>query len=136
MKKFLLSILTFIIPFITFAQEAAEKGVDQRIDEAFKPISDAISKVVFFEVYEGAPFVIVLLVLSLFRFGSPVWSGLQHGFGCHLKSLFDFVATWIDGSSPSQNPKKTTAANRVERQSQIQRRRRDQFCPRRACRRR
>ena len=60
MKKIQLLLLTFIIPFISFAQE---KGLDQRIDEAFKPVSDFFSDVVFFEV-AGYPFVIFLLVGS------------------------------------------------------------------------
>ncbi|MCK8523850.1 alanine:cation symporter family protein [Aquimarina sp. D1M17] len=68
MKRFLLSILALILPFITIAQETTEKGLDQRIDEGFKPISDFFSKVIFFEVFSGAPFVIILLVLSALFF--------------------------------------------------------------------
>ena len=68
MKRILLSVFTFIVPFITFAQETAEKGFDQKIDEAFKPVSDFFSKVIFFEVFSGAPFVIILLVLSALFF--------------------------------------------------------------------
>ena len=72
MKKYLLSIFTIILPLLTFAQEV-EKGLDQRIDEGFKPISDAISSVVFFEIY-GAPFVLILLV------GSALFFTLYFGF--------------------------------------------------------
>ena len=72
MKKYLLSIFTLIVPFITFAQEA-EKGLDQRIDEGFKPISDAISNVIFFEIL-GTPFVLILLV------GSALFFTLYFGF--------------------------------------------------------
>ncbi|AXT58408.1 alanine:cation symporter family protein [Aquimarina sp. AD1] len=68
MKRILLSILALTIPFLTFAQETAEKGLDQKIDEAFQPISNFFSKVIFFEVFEGAPFVIILLVLSAIFF--------------------------------------------------------------------
>jgi alanine or glycine:cation symporter, AGCS family len=66
MKKYLLAILTFLIPIFTFAQETAtnEVGIDQKIDQAFAPISNFFSKIIFFEVFPGAPFVIVLLVLS------------------------------------------------------------------------
>lgn len=67
MKKYFLSLLTLILPFISIAQEVAEKGLDQRIDEAFKPFSDAISKIIFFEV-AGAPFVLILLVSSALFF--------------------------------------------------------------------
>jgi len=73
MKKYLLSLFTFLFPFLTFAQEAAEKGIDQQIDEAFKPFSDAISGVVFFPVF-GVPFVLILLV------GSALFFTLYFGF--------------------------------------------------------
>ncbi len=60
MKKYLLVVLTTIFPLLTFAQE---KGLDQKIDEAFKPISDFFSSVIFFSI-GGTPFVLILLVLS------------------------------------------------------------------------
>ena len=44
-----------------------EKGLDQRIDEAFQPISDFFSSVIFFEI-SGYPFVILLLVASALFF--------------------------------------------------------------------
>ncbi len=68
MKRILLSILVFTIPLFTFAQETTEKGLDQKIDEAFKPVSDFFSNVIFFEVFSGAPFVIILLVMSALFF--------------------------------------------------------------------
>ncbi len=68
MKRILLSFLALTTPFLTFAQETTEKGFDQKIDEAFKPVSDFFSNVIFFEVFEGAPFVIILLVLSALFF--------------------------------------------------------------------
>ena len=75
MKKYLLSLLTLFSPFLLIAQESDEIGIDQQIDQAFAPISDAISNVIFFEVFPGAPFVIILLVLSAafftFYFGFP-----------------------------------------------------------------
>ncbi len=43
-------------------------GLDQRIDKAFQPFSDLVSGIVFFEVFSGAPFVIILLVLSALFF--------------------------------------------------------------------
>jgi len=67
MKKYLLSIFTFIIPFLTFAQETTELGLDQKIDQAFKPFSDAVFGVIFFEVF-GIPFVLILLVFSALFF--------------------------------------------------------------------
>ncbi|HJN54129.1 MAG TPA: alanine/glycine:cation symporter family protein [Flavobacteriaceae bacterium] len=70
MKKIQLLFLTFIMPVLSFAQE---KGLDQKIDEAFKPISDFFSELVFFQV-GGYPFVIFLLV------GSALFFTLYFGF--------------------------------------------------------
>ena len=50
------------------SQQAAEIGLDQKIDKAFKPFSDFVSNIVFFEIFSGAPFVIVLLVFSALFF--------------------------------------------------------------------
>ncbi|MDG1040277.1 MAG: alanine glycine permease, partial [Polaribacter sp.] len=65
MKKKILSLLFLAIPMLTFAQE---KGLDQKIDEAFKPISDFFSSVIFFPIYKNEsieiPFVLLLLVGS------------------------------------------------------------------------
>ena len=60
----------FIVPILSFAQE---KGLDQRIDEAFAPISNFFSKTVFFEI-AGYPFVILLLI------GSAVFFTVYFGF--------------------------------------------------------
>ena len=60
MKKKLLTLLLLVVPMFTFAQE---QGLDQKIDAAFKPISDFFSNVIFFEVF-GTPFVLILLVGS------------------------------------------------------------------------
>lgn len=72
MKKYLLSIFTLIIPIITFAQETVEKGLDQRIDEAFQPVADGFFDFIFFPIYKSdtitIPFVLVLLVGSALFF--------------------------------------------------------------------
>lgn len=70
MKKKLLTLLFAIAPMLTFAQE---KGLDQQIDEAFKPVSDFFSKVVFFQVMD-TPFVLILLV------GSAAFFTIYFGF--------------------------------------------------------
>ena len=67
MRKYLLSIFTLVIPFLTFGQETVELGLDQKIDQAFKPFSDAVFGVVFFEVF-GIPLVLLLLVFSALFF--------------------------------------------------------------------
>ena len=66
MKKGIFALVALLLPVLSFAQN--EVGLDQKIDAAFKPISDFISKIIFFEVFEGAPFVIILLVLSALFF--------------------------------------------------------------------
>jgi len=58
---FLLSVLSIPSAF------AQEQGLDQRIDQAFKPFSDKVSEIVFFEIL-GIPFVLILLVASAFFF--------------------------------------------------------------------
>jgi len=64
MLRKILPLLLIFIPFISFAQD---KGLDQRIDEAFKPFSDFISGIIFFNVF-GTPFVLILLVASALFF--------------------------------------------------------------------
>ena len=69
-SKYLFLLLSALsIPSI-FAQE---KGLDQQIDEAFKPFSDAISNIIFFEIL-GTPFVLILLV------GSALFFTIYFGF--------------------------------------------------------
>ena len=68
MKRVFPLIVTILIPFFTFAQEIEEIGLDQQIDQAFQPVSDFFSSVIFFEVYKGAPFIIILLVTSALFF--------------------------------------------------------------------
>lgn len=60
-KRLLLLMAVFLLPIFTFAQEAAEKGIDQMIDEAFKPVSDFFSAIIFFSI-GGTPLVLILLV--------------------------------------------------------------------------
>ena len=60
MKNSIILFISFLIPTNIFAQE---KGLDQRIDEAFQPISDIASKYVFYPLGDY-PFVIYLLVGS------------------------------------------------------------------------
>ncbi|MFC7356900.1 alanine/glycine:cation symporter family protein [Jejudonia soesokkakensis] len=74
MKKFLLSLFITLTPLLTFAQETEEVGLDQKIDQAFAPISDFFSSVIFFEVAEGWPFIIILLV------GSALFFTIYFGF--------------------------------------------------------
>ena len=70
MKKILL--LAFFTLF-SLPLSSQEKGLDQRIDEAFQPVSDFFSSVIFFSIGEN-PFVIYLLV------GSAIFFTLYFGF--------------------------------------------------------
>ncbi|MFI8603016.1 alanine/glycine:cation symporter family protein [Cellulophaga baltica] len=70
MKYRLLTLFALMAPIFTFSQEVVEKGLDEKIDEAFKPISDFFSAVIFFNVWHDPdiPFVLVLLVTSALFF--------------------------------------------------------------------
>jgi AGCS family alanine or glycine:cation symporter len=68
MKKKLILLLLMVVPMLTFAQE---KGLDQKIDAAFKPVSDFFSNLIFFTVPIAGidvPFVLLLLVGSALFF--------------------------------------------------------------------
>lgn len=64
MKKYFLSIFTLILPLLTFAQEA-EKGLDEKVNDAFMPIATWWENFVLTTVPIGEyniPFVVILLV--------------------------------------------------------------------------
>ena len=70
MKKIFFSLLFVLSSFVNFSQE---KGLDQKIDEAFAPVSDFFSYYVFYPI-AGYPFVILLLI------GSAAFFTLYFGF--------------------------------------------------------
>ena len=70
MKKYIFLFLSLLSSINLTAQE---KGLDQRIDEAFQPISDFFSKYVFYPIGDY-PFVIYLLV------GSALFFTIYFGF--------------------------------------------------------
>ncbi|MDP2688342.1 MAG: alanine/glycine:cation symporter family protein [Aequorivita sp.] len=85
MKKYLLSLITFLIPLLNFAQETPpEMGIDEQINQAFAPVSNFFSSVVFFQI-AGIPFILILLVFSAtfftLYFGFPniryFWRAIQ-----------------------------------------------------------
>lgn len=67
MKYRLFTLLSFLVPIFSMAQEAEEVGLDKRIDRAFQPVSDFFNNVIFFEIM-GTPFVLILLVGSALFF--------------------------------------------------------------------
>jgi len=50
MKKYLLSFFTFLIPILTFAQEATEQGLDQQIDQAFGNATGWFVSFIFYQI--------------------------------------------------------------------------------------
>ncbi len=64
-SKLLGTLLFLLAPMFIFAQE--NLGLDERIDQAFAPISQFATDVVFFKV-GGVPFVLLLLVFSALFF--------------------------------------------------------------------
>ncbi len=66
-KFLILSILTFLTPLLTFAQEQAQEvlTLDQKIDAAFRPIADAVGSVIFYSITFGdytVPLVLIILI--------------------------------------------------------------------------
>jgi len=63
----ILLVLTGLLFFnYGFGQESM--GIDEQINQAFKPVSDFFGNLIFFEISEGVPFVLVLLVVSALFF--------------------------------------------------------------------
>jgi AGCS family alanine or glycine:cation symporter len=54
MKKFLLSLFTLITPLFTFAQEAQEMGMDQKIDKAFGDATGGFVSFIFYKIDFGS----------------------------------------------------------------------------------
>ena len=50
MKKYLLSLFTFLIPFLTVAQEATEIGLDQKIDKVFGNATGWFVELIFYKI--------------------------------------------------------------------------------------
>jgi AGCS family alanine or glycine:cation symporter len=89
-QRLLFSLLAILTPILAFCQDPAAKGIDQQIDEAFKPISDSIVQTVFYSISIGGvglPIVLIVLVLgALFftiYFGFP---NIKH-FGLAIKTV-------------------------------------------------
>ncbi len=63
-KKWYSLLIVFLSPFIVLAQD---KGIDERIDEAFAPFSQLCQEIVFIEI-AGIPLVLILLVFGALFF--------------------------------------------------------------------
>ncbi len=67
MKKRLLALLLLITPVLTFAQEVAEKGLDERVNDAFMPVASAWEGFVLTSIPIAGfnvPIVVILLVIG------------------------------------------------------------------------
>lgn len=53
MKKFLLSLFALLLPLLTFAQEAQEMGMDQKIDQAFGDATGWFVSFIFYQIDFG-----------------------------------------------------------------------------------
>lgn len=66
LKVFKNALFTALFLLMSISVFAQEKGLDQRIDEAFKPISDKWSEIVFYQlpIFGGVPIVLILLIFG------------------------------------------------------------------------
>ena len=65
MKRYVALLAGMILPFWMHAQEAGDMSLADRIEKAFKPVSDAWSSIVFFSIPVGGleiPLVLILLI--------------------------------------------------------------------------
>lgn len=120
MKKYLFAFLAFCLPFINFAAEKAEKGVDQKIDEAFGwgtkwfvdgifaeiPITDTVSIPWVLIVLVGGAvfFTLYFKLINVTGFGTAInivrgkYDEIESGGDDHVESS-DTVFT-VDGDNP------------------------------------
>ena len=65
MKKYFLSIVALFLPYVIFAQESVEKGLDEKINDAFMPFATWWEGLVLTKVPIGEyhiPLIVILLV--------------------------------------------------------------------------
>ena len=61
-KVFRYALLTALALFLPVFVTAQERGLDERINDAFKPVADWWAWLVFYPLFEGIPIVLVLLI--------------------------------------------------------------------------
>ena len=67
LKRLLTTLFTLFLPVLAYAQDADATGFDATLQRVFKPITDAVSAVVFVEVF-GIPFVLPWLIIGAIVF--------------------------------------------------------------------
>ena len=68
MKKYTLILSALLFPLINFSQE---KGLDKKIDEALKPVSDSITNFIFDSfsfMGSDVPYIVCWLLIASFFF--------------------------------------------------------------------
>jgi AGCS family alanine or glycine:cation symporter len=76
-NRLLLFFISILSPFFSFAQEATEQGLDERINEAVEPIARAVAGIVFYPIpIAGIDVPIVLMVLI----GAATYFTIYFGF--------------------------------------------------------
>ena len=121
MKKFLLSFIGLVLPILTFAQEAQEKGVDQQIDEAFGNATGWFVNFIFYQIDFGGgikvfwvlfPLIIGALYFTFYFKGinfSGFWTSINivrgkydnlEGHGNDGIEVSDSVSTTEEGDNP------------------------------------
>lgn len=74
LKSINVLILTLAIPLLSLGQDTpsgTEKGIDERINEAFQPVTDATNSIVFYSVNIGGasvPIIVIILALGALSF--------------------------------------------------------------------
>lgn len=72
LKKIMFLLIATISPFMTFAQEAVEKGMDQRIDEIFGSATGWFVEIIFYAIPFSdtvqIPWVLIVLILGALYF--------------------------------------------------------------------
>ena len=89
MKTYIQTVIALILPFISFAQD---KGLDQKIDEAFQPVADAFFDAIFFPIYEGDT-----ITIPFRSFNGAEQAKLE----LPLLSLFDYDNIFSSTNAPS-----------------------------------
>lgn len=71
-QRLYLMLLALLTPVLAFCQDPETKGIDQQIDEAFKPISDFIQSIIFVSIPLGGglsvPVVLIVLLAGALFF--------------------------------------------------------------------
>lgn len=76
-RRFLLLLASVLSPLLGFAQEAVEKGLDERINEAVEPIAKGVADIVFYSIPIG---VVSLPIVLIVLIGAATYFTIYFGF--------------------------------------------------------